>query len=221
MFPIAEFVSTKFKKNLGEAKNHVRYIAFRARETNEKYGLWDEEKEQVSVEEFCSSLEDKRTSHSSIAKIHTVLFSMSGDEWNRSEFQDGNYKEMIRNIMKDFQLSKGITLSWVAAEHNEKGHPHVHVAIKSVYKDGDGVERRLNISKEDREWFKDAFRQEKNRIRGYELEPPEREFDRSKRMNPEPPSISKGFIDSLIFQINRRLQQEEFEREQEKRSMDR
>lgn len=214
-----QFVSVRYKKSLKTAQNHVKYIAYRDRSTNEKYGLFNEKSEHVDVKAFVKSLDCKKTSHSETAKVHTLLFSMSGAEWEKSNFVDGDYQQMIRNIMKDWQLKEGITVDWVAAEHNEPGHPHVHVAIKSTYKDADGVERKLKIKPEEKAWFKDAFKDEKRRIRGFDIEPQTRNFDRSKRLKQE--IAGKDLFNTLVAQIKQRVKEEEREIENEKDSMDR
>jgi hypothetical protein len=204
---LGEFVSHKFKKDLGEAKNHLNYIAYRSRETGEKYGVFSERQDNADLKPFMDSLDDKRTSHSEIAVMHTLLFSMSGDEWNRSGFEEQDFRKMIRDIMKDFELQKGITISWVAAEHNESGHPHVHVSIKATYKDRDGVEHRLKITPEDKKFFKQAFKEAKDKTRGFELP------DRPREIPVRP--LNTDLLDNLIFQINQRLREEEYERERE------
>jgi hypothetical protein len=213
---LGEFVSVRYKTKLSEAVNHVKYIAFREREIGGQYGIFNEHSDNVDVKKFTDSLNDKRTAHPSVAKVHTLIFSMSGDEWERSGFQEGDYQEMVRRMMKDWQLERGIKVDWVAAVHPEPGHPHVHVAIKSVYTDRDGVERRLKMDiKEERAWFKQAFRHEKNRIRGFDL--PEYEYERdrergSKIINKEP-DFGKDLLNNLVYQI--KMRQLEAERQKE------
>jgi len=215
---MGEFVSTRYMKNLNTAINHVKYIAYRERSSGEKYGLFTESKENIEVKDFIKTLDDKRTSHKDVAKIHTVLFSMSGNEYKRGNFQEDDYKTIVRNIMKDWQLERGITVEWAAAEHNEKGHPHVHVVIKSVYKDSNGVERRLTLTPEDRQRFKEFFKDEKARIRdlrgGKEPEIP-RNRDRNKEKERKP-ALAKDIVNNLISKIKQRLRQEELKRQFER-----
>lgn len=219
---MSEFVSCRYKKKLGEAKNHVKYISYRERTTGERYGLFNEDKDNIPVKDFLKELDNPRTAHPDIAKIHTLIFSMSGDEWKRSYFKDGDYQDIVRNVMKDWQLQKGITIKWAAAEHNEPGHPHVHVVIPSVYKDRDGVERRLKITPEDKKWFKEAFREEKNRIRGFDLPPREREFERDRMEQKREPDFGKDLLNSLVSQIQQKMREEEFKRQMERdRDIDR
>lgn len=136
---------------------------------------------------------------------------MSGDEWTRSGFKPGDYQEMIRGVMKEWEIQTGYRLQWVAAEHRNPDHPHCHVAIRASYHDRDGVEHRLNISNEDRKFFREQFQLTKERIRPFD--PPPRELSYQYERAPSM-VVDTSFIDNLFYQINRELEQEEWEREQ-------
>ncbi|MCU6603817.1 hypothetical protein OCO53_25590 [Peribacillus frigoritolerans] len=204
------FVSHSYIKNLSEAQNHVRYIAFRGRETeDERGGIFSEKSDVADVKNFIKKLDDKKTSHPDVAVAHRLLFSMSGDEWNKSGFGEGDYQKMIRNVMKDYELKTGRKLEWVAAEHRNPDHPHVHVAVKATYQDKDGIHHRLKISNEDRKFFKQAFQQEKNMLRGFELEQhKERPYEQNR-----PSRGNADFIDNLFRQIEREMREKEREYE--------
>jgi hypothetical protein len=201
-------------KSLKTAINHVKYIAYRERSSERGYGLFNDKSDNVEVKDFIKTLDDKRTAHPDVAKIHTLLFTMSGNEWERGNYLPGDYQTMIRNIMKDWQLERGITVDWVAAEHDEKGHPHVHIVIKSVMKDSNGVERRLKMTPEDKKWFKNAFQEEKSRmvkLRGGR-EPLTREIQRKR----EKPQLAKDILNNLTYRIQQRLREEELKRQMER-----
>jgi hypothetical protein len=205
------FASHRYLKSLDDAKAHVRYIGFREREEkSESLGLFSEHTDNADTENFIDSLKDKRLSHPDVPTVHTVLFSMSGDEWNKSGFEAGDYQKMIRKIMKDFEIQKGYRLNWVAAEHRNPDHPHCHVVIKGSYTDKDGIEHRLKISNEDRKFFREQFQQTKEVTRPYD--PPPRGYE----MKPSNSPIDLGtdFVKQLMYEINRDLEQEEWEREQ-------
>jgi type IV secretory pathway VirD2 relaxase len=210
---MGQFVSNRYMKSLKTAINHVKYIAYRERESGRGYGLFSEKNDNVEVKDFIQTLDDKRTSHKDVAKIHTLLFTMSGNEWERGNYQPGDYQTMIRNVMKDWQLEKGITVNWVAAEHDEKGHPHTHVVIKSIFKDSDGIERRLKMTQDDKEWFKKASQEEKSRmvkLRGGR-EPLPRQMPKR-----EKPQLAKDLLNNLMYSIQRRLREEELKRQMER-----
>lgn len=210
---MGQFISIRYMKSLKTAINHVKYIAYRDRESGKGYGLFSDKSENIEVKDFVKTLDDKRTSHKDVAKIHTLLFTMSGNEWERGNYQPGDYQTMVRNVMEDWQLNKGITVNWVAAVHDEKGHPHTHVVIKSVFKDSDGIERRLKMTTEDKKWFKKAFQEEKSRtvkLRGGR-EPLTRE--QQKR---EKPQLAKDVLNNLMNSIQQRLREEELKRQMER-----
>lgn len=211
---MGQFVSNRYMKSLKTAINHVKYIAYRERSSERGYGLFNDKNDNVEVKDFIKSLNDKRTAHPDVAKIHTLLFTMSGNEWERGNYLSGDYQTMIRNVMKDWQLERGITVEWVAAEHNEKGHPHVHVVIKSVMKDSSGVERRLKMTPEDKEWFKNAFQEEKSRM--IKLRGGREPITKERQQQRQKPQLSKDLLNNLTYRIQQRLREEELKRQMER-----
>jgi type IV secretory pathway VirD2 relaxase len=207
------FVSHSYSKSAEDAGKHIDYIAFRDREDeSENKGLFSAREDNADIQKFKESLHDKRTDHSQVATAHKLLFSMSGDEWNRSGFQPGDYQKIIRNVMNEWELKTGYRLNWVAAEHRNPDHPHVHVVLKATYTDRDGVEHRLKVTNEDRQFFRKEFTRQKDLERGFEL--PERERSFGKEPSMEKP-INMDLLNSLIYEINARLREEEYERERE------
>lgn len=146
--------------------------------------------------------------------IHTVLFSISGDEWNRSGFEPGDYQKMIRNVMKEWEIKTGYRLQWVAAEHRNPDHPHCHVAIRASYRDRDGVEHRLKISNEDRKFFREQFQKTKELYRPFDPPPRELSYDLERKPTLY---IDTSLLDNLVYKIKKDLEQEEWEREQAKK----
>ncbi|PGQ88336.1 hypothetical protein [Priestia megaterium] len=214
------YASHQYIKSFDDAEAHVRYIGFREREDkSESLGLFSEYSDAADADHFIESLKDKRFKHPDVATIHTVLFSMSGDEWKRSGFQPGDYQKLIRNVMKEWEIKTGYRLSWVAAEHRNPDHPHAHVAIRAAYKDRDGVEHRLKITNEDRKFFRQEFQRAKELIRPFD--PPPRDYDREyeRYRGIEQPSLFgvDTFIENYFFEVKKDLQQEEWERELAKR----
>lgn len=205
------YASHRYLKSYDDAAAHVRYIGFREREDkSESLGLFSEEHDVADAESFIKSLDAKRFSHPDVPNLHTVLFSMSGDEWNRSGFQPGDYQKMIRNVMKEWEIRTGYRLEWVAAEHRNPDHPHCHVAIRAAYKDRDGVEHRLKISNEDRKFFREQFQKAKENHRLIDPPPKELAYEREREPNL---SLDTSLLDNLVYQIKRDLEREEWERE--------
>lgn len=205
------YASHKYLKTFKDAAAHVRYIGFRDREDkSESLGLFSEQHDSADADAFINSLDAKRFQHSDVANLHTVLFSMSGDEWNRSGFQPGDYQKMVRHVMKEWELKSGYRLEWVAAEHRNPDHPHCHVAIRAAYTDRDGIEHRLKITNEDRKFFREQFQKTKEQFRPYD--PPPRELSQY-REREQPLFIDTSFIDNLFYRIKHDLEREEFEKE--------
>jgi type IV secretory pathway VirD2 relaxase len=51
-------------------------------------------------------------------------------------------KPFTRDVMAQMETDLGTTLDWVAVDHHDTGHPHVHVVIRGVTEDG----KTLNIA---------------------------------------------------------------------------
>ena len=213
------YVARRYFKDLSKATNHIGYIAYRSRESDiEEKGLFNDKEDQIDSKAFIQNLDCKLTSHSTVPVAHTLLFSMSGDEFNRSGFEYGDYKSLVRNVIQKYELEKGIKLEWAAAEHFKETHPHCHVVIKSTFKDRDGVEHRLTLSKEDVEWFKNSFELEKDQMRGFTKEHLLRQKHlelKRNRPNGMPKRTSRGtqLLDALIYQIKRKAQEKEHDYE--------
>lgn len=115
---MAAFASHRYLKNHNDAVNHVLYIGFREREgQSESLGLFSEDNDFANADSFIKTLDDKRFKHPEVPYLHTVLFSMSGGEWDDSGFKPGDYQEIVRRVMKEWEIQKGYRLNWVAAEH--------------------------------------------------------------------------------------------------------
>lgn len=213
------YASHKYLKTFADAAAHVRYIGFREREDkSESLGLFSERSDSADAEPFIKTLDAKRFSHPKVPNLHTVLFSMSGDEWNRSGFEAGDYQKMIRHVMKEWEIKTGYRLDWVAAEHRNPDHPHCHVAIRAAYKDRDGIERNLEVSNEDRKFFREQFQRTKEMYRP--IDPPPREL-RYEQERPINFNLETTLLDNLVYKIKQELQREEFERDLAKKKKER
>src|SRR5690348_1030363 len=102
---MSAYASHRYLKSFDDAEAHVRYIGFRVREDkSESLGLFSETSDFADADAFIKTLDAKRFKHPDTPNIHTVLFSMSGDEWNRSGFEPGDYQKMIRHVMKEWEI---------------------------------------------------------------------------------------------------------------------
>lgn len=210
------YVGHLYFKNLNDAKGKAKYICYRERQGEmEKLGVFSKDNDHASLKGFQKMLDDKKTKHPSVAVAHELLFSMSRDEWERSDFQPGDYKTFIREVMKRYEMTTGKRLDWIAAEHLNDNNPHAHVIIKAVYHDRDGVPFRLKIEKSDREVFRELFQEVKNDIRGFELEPPHKNYEHSKEKDLNK-SKMKNTAKPLLESIKRRIEEARKQGERER-----
>lgn len=205
-------VFTSYTKSLGSAAQNAKYIGFRPRKNEQDvYGVFSKDKDSADMKKFIKSLDTSKTRHSTVAVAHRFVFSMSQDEWDRSGFKMGDYKELVRNTLHNFEIETGKRLSWIGAEHHDPGHPHVHVLVKATYHDRDGVEHRLKIGLEEREKLRTYFQEEKNYMRGFELEPPQQH-----EMNKDFTKSVNMINDLTLNYLNQELAKAEWEREMER-----
>lgn len=218
-------------KNLATARKKVKYVCFRERQSeNEKLGVFSKDTDNADVKGFMNILDDKKTCHPSVNVMHELMFSMSRDEWEKSGFQYGDYKTLVRDAMQKYENITGQRLTWVAAEHNNKNNPHCHVMIKAVYHDRDDVPHRLTWYKWDKATrgqskeqtlIRACFQESKNDLRGFELEVPYKENTYEKqRLSPAKSvtkdltnNIGKPLLYSILQRIKEAKRQEERERE--------
>lgn len=143
-----------YTKELKAASASVHYYAFRTREVERsQVGIFDRSSDHADVKRFVRSLDDPltrdRPGRSGLyksAKLHRVLFTMSGQEFRRWELT--SWRPIVREVFLNFERKHGLRLEWVAAEHPSTRNPHCHVAIKSVYEDRDGNRHRLRVTPE-------------------------------------------------------------------------
>jgi len=142
-----------FTRNLKAARKSVRYYCFRSRELQmpgaARVGAFNRATDSADVAAFNRRLDDPLTRDPKIAKMHRLMFSLSQQAWDRCGLE--SWKPIVREALADFERRQGIRLDWIAAEHLNPYHPHVHVAIKSVYTTEDDRHRRLRLTNRHRE----------------------------------------------------------------------
>ncbi len=69
---------------------------------------------------------------------HQFRFILSPEDG--AAYQD--LKPFTRDVMAQMEQDLGTTLDWVAVDHHDTGHPHVHVVLRGVTEDG----KTLNIA---------------------------------------------------------------------------
>lgn len=230
-FVLKENNKGKFFKTLESAKAKVKYVCFREREgENEKLGVFSHDRDNANVYRFMKYLDNRLTKHHTKEKMVELVFSMSGNEWEKSGFEYGDYKTLVRETMKKFEMRTGKKLTWIAAEHFKDGHPHAHVMINGVYTDRDGVQRKFDFYTWDKTekgklspelmTIKECFQESKNELRGFDLEYSYKSNDWERQMyspvkraaNDLSKNVGRPLLNSLLRQIRSAKYQEEKER---------
>lgn len=148
-------VKMTFTKHLDRAAKSVRYYAFRSHEVpRAERGAFSRSSEHADIRRFTNGLrhsltEDTRGRNGHVRqypKMHRLLFSLSRDEFQKSGLT--SWKPVVREVLAEWERAKGIRLEWIASEHPSPTHPHVHIAIKSVYRDLAGREHRLFVNRD-------------------------------------------------------------------------
>ena len=67
---------------------------------------------------------------------HKLVISLSEEE--RQNYKT-DLRELVRDTMNRFEGKHNVKLDWVAAVHDDEGHPHAHVVIRGYNEDGKQV----------------------------------------------------------------------------------
>ncbi len=118
-------------RGLSKVKSHLKYLEHGKTHEFKPRGF-DESREGVTRGEFEQILE-QQPAKGVIA--HKLVFSLSQDERDRLGV---NLKELVRETMKAWGQQMGRALTWIGFQHEDKGHPHVHVVVAG-YADGKQV----------------------------------------------------------------------------------
>lgn len=214
-------------------KHHLKYIGFRSREIvpgQERFFSGTEDR--ADWRKFYEGVEKhKALQHSNTVKIHKLVFSLKEQDYAAYRKSGRDYKDIIRQVIKEYEQRKGVKLEWIASRHDENSHPHCHVVVRGVTKEGpDGKSKRVYLSKEDITKMKRDFDNEVARHREYDREPvPERDIDKEDRGSfmerkfaPEVPSKSfMSLFDEFRKSIEREQRKNAREGERERQKKDR
>lgn len=187
--------------------SHLQYIGFRSRELDfdkETKGLFSASTDKASLKEFYRSIqEEPGLRHSNTVKIHKMIISLKQEDYER---YGKDFKVIAREVMAGLEERKGMKLEWVGSVHLKEGHPHVHLAIKSIGRDfEDGSTKRLYIDREDIQAFRDSVDQATGRDHHY-----------AKDQAMEKSQLDLGMLKEFTTTMNRLIKQGERETEQAK-----
>lgn len=154
----------KAAKGLSKLKQHLKYLEFGKQHRNRPEGFSDRE-EPVSRGEFFEKVKDQ-PERGVIA--HKLVFSLSEDERDRLGVK---LKDLVREVMATWSQHLGKALTWIGFEHDDPGHPHVHVVVA-----GYATGRQVGIYERDLRSIREWAERDKDRQRP--VREPERSVER-------------------------------------------
>jgi type IV secretory pathway VirD2 relaxase len=117
-------------KPIHSAKEHIRYIEANREKHRNNPDLFNSKENVLDRRDFWKRIEDQ-PKHGVV--LHKMVISLSEDEQKRLKI---DMRELARDTMASFETKIGRRLDWVAAFHDDKGQPHVHVAFRGRDLDG-------------------------------------------------------------------------------------
>jgi hypothetical protein len=139
------FKVIRFSRSVRSAESSLRYVAFGSRDLEKGRSIFDERSDHADVNRFVKQIPDHVTRHPQAAKSYHCLFSLRREDFDRSGM--GDWKGLVRDVMRTYELETKRKLQWIASEHHNEKHPHCHVIIKAVYTDQAGNRRQFRLNR--------------------------------------------------------------------------
>lgn len=111
-------------KPMHKAKEHIKYMEVNREHHRNNPDLFSQKGDNLNRKDFFKSLESMPGQG---VILHKLVISLKEEDRDNLQI---DLKELTRDTMERFQLSLNRRFEWVAAIHDDKGHPHIHVAIK-------------------------------------------------------------------------------------------
>ena len=124
---------SKGGKPITHIKEHIKYIELDREHHRTPPELFTAEQDTIPRIEFFKKLNEQPKRG---VVGHKLVISLSEDEQGRFAT---NLKELVRDTMNRFEGKHNVKLDWIAAVHDDKGHPHAHVVIRGYNEDGKQV----------------------------------------------------------------------------------
>lgn len=141
----------KQAKGLSKVKAHLKYLEHGKEHPNEPHGF-SQDREEMSRAEFLAEIE-KQPERGVIA--HKLVVSLSQNE--RDELGI-DMRQLVRATMDDWSQRLGRPLKWIGFEHQDAGHPHVHVVVA-----GYAGEKQVGLYERDLISLRQSTEREKSR----------------------------------------------------------
>jgi len=141
-------------KPITHTKNHILYISRNTQEHRNEVTLFNVDQDQIDRKDFYKKLESQP--RKGVAS-HKLVFSLSEEERDKLGI---DMKELTRETIASYEEKQGYKLDWVAAIHDDQGHPHVHVVIRGRSEEG----KEIGIRKKNLNDFRKIGEKTKERL---------------------------------------------------------
>ncbi|AQP98315.1 relaxase/mobilization nuclease domain-containing protein [Bacillus sp. 275] len=124
---------SKGGKPITHIKEHIKYIELDREHHRTPPELFTAAQDIIPRIEFFKKLNEQPKRG---VVGHKLVISLSEDEQGRFAT---DLKELVRDTMNRFEGKHNVKLDWIAAVHDDKGHPHAHIVIRGYNQDGKQV----------------------------------------------------------------------------------
>jgi hypothetical protein len=153
---------------VGRALAHVKYIQHRPGEDRLEGGreFFDDSEEGLDSNDLRKAIKELKDSR---VVVHKITLA--------PEINPEDKKQFTREVMEQLGREKGLDLKWMAVEHNNTDHHHIHVVVLGKDKNGTDV----RIDKKDYDKIKEYGDRYLERWHPLELERAREERERRER----------------------------------------
>jgi hypothetical protein len=118
---------------VGRALAHVKYIQHRPGEDRTEGGreFFDDTEEGLDSKDLRKAIKELKDSR---VVVHKITLA--------PEINPGDKKQFTRDVMEQLGREKGLDLKWMAVEHDNTDHHHIHVVV--LGKDKNGTDVRID-----------------------------------------------------------------------------
>ncbi|MFC4075251.1 relaxase/mobilization nuclease domain-containing protein [Salinithrix halophila] len=200
------YITYNDSKGIHKAKEHIKYMEANRDHHRNNPHLFSMESDHVDRRQFFRRLEEQKPSPN-VAVMHKMVITLSEQERNELQI---DLRELGRDVMSRFSAKINRDIDWVGAIHDDRGHPHLHIAYRGRDKNGS----RVFIGKAEINELKKIADEEKVRQAERNLGPEKahRVMDRLQRIaeqekNRERPSYERGMTGDIMQLIANQIQQ--------------
>ena len=162
-----------YTRNRGAARAALRYYQMRPRGEDEPArSFFDADEDRTLSRDEANRLLDEHQGRTFLA--HRLMLSPSEDE------APEDLRALTRQVMRGLERAKGRDLHWVAVEHRNTDHPHVHIVLCGGVREEDGRTREVRLDRADHARIKEDGR-DYCREEARDRESWERALDRAER----------------------------------------